>query len=70
MISPLGRRTTRADALVEQPKPDALATLAALNAEFSVAEARISRKRMLRRLMVANVLVWIVIIAVVRLCFF
>jgi len=70
MKSSLRTQPTTADAIVDAPLPDALATLAKLNVESTVAVAAISRRRILMRLIVANALAWIAIIMVIKLILF
>jgi len=70
MKSSLRTQQKTADAVVDTPLADALATLAKLNVESSVADAAISRRRIRSRLIVANALAWVAIIMVIRMILF
>jgi len=70
MKSSLRTQQKTADAVVDTPLADALATLAKLNVESPVADAAISRRRIRSRLIVANALAWVAIIMVIRMILF
>lgn len=70
MLTPLATQSTTSDPFVDPLAPDAMAPLASRAVVATVAETRTSRRLTRNLLIVANTLVWIVIVIIVRLSFF